>query len=100
MLIEFGLGDANCGVEIVVGQMGIEDFVAVLLQIGRLQAAWSGLPAVEEKDGREGPPLNVRSQGVGGRVGLFAYQQCFNRIAGLFNPSRIIERFERRVVGS
>ena len=43
------LSDADGG-EIVVGQPGIENGVAVVLEIGRLGAARCRLPAVEEKD--------------------------------------------------
>ena len=50
MVIIFGLGDADGGIEVVIGQWGIEDFVAVVLEVGRLQAAWSRLPTVEEED--------------------------------------------------
>ena len=39
MLIVLGLGDADGGIEIVVGQRGTQDLVAVVLQIGRFQAA-------------------------------------------------------------
>lgn len=31
--------------------MGIEDGVAVVFQVGRLEATWSRLEAVEEEDG-------------------------------------------------
>ena len=48
--VELGLGDANGGVEIVVGQGRVQDFVAVVLEIGRLHAARRRLPAVEEED--------------------------------------------------
>ena len=48
MLIELGLGNADGGVEIVVGQSRIENLVAVVLEIGRLDAARRRLPAVEE----------------------------------------------------
>ena len=50
-LIQLGLRDADGGVEVVVGEMGIEDGVAVVPEIGRLQAARSRLEAVEEEDG-------------------------------------------------
>ncbi len=50
VLIEFDLGDVNGTVEIIVGQGRIQDLVAVALEIGRLAAAWGGLPAVEEEE--------------------------------------------------
>ena len=50
MLVELGLGDADGGIEIVVGQGRVQDFVAVVLEVGRLDAARCRLPAVEEED--------------------------------------------------
>ena len=50
MPVELGLGDADGGVEIVVGQGRVQDFVAVVLEVGRLDAARCRLPAVEEED--------------------------------------------------
>ena len=50
MPVELGLGNADGGIEIVVGRGRVQDFVAVILEIGRLDAARGGLPAVEEKD--------------------------------------------------
>ena len=72
MLVELGLGDFQGGVEIVVGEMGVEDFVAVVYEVGRLSAARCRLPAVEEEDLHGALPLNVHSQRVGRRVELFA----------------------------
>ena len=46
----FLMCDANGGIEIVVGEGRVQDFVAVVTQVGRLQAAWGRLPAVEEED--------------------------------------------------
>src|SRR5262249_13357298 len=40
--------------EILVRQLRVEDFVAVLGQVGRLDAAWDRLPAVEEEDSHGG----------------------------------------------
>ena len=51
VLVELGLGDADGSIEIVVGQGRVQDFVAVVLEIGRFHAAWCRLPAVEEEDG-------------------------------------------------
>ena len=48
--VELGLGDADGSIEIVVGQGRVQDFVAVVLEIGRLDAARCRLPAVEEED--------------------------------------------------
>ncbi len=50
MAVELSLGDADGGIEVVVGQGGVQNFVAVVLQVGRFDAAWSRLPAVEEED--------------------------------------------------
>jgi len=50
VLVEFGLGEPDGGIEIVVGQVWIEDFVAVVFQVGRLKTARCRLPAVEEED--------------------------------------------------
>lgn len=49
-LLELGLGDPDGGVEVVGGKSGIEDVVAVVPGAGRLQAARSRLPAVEEEE--------------------------------------------------
>ena len=46
----FGLGDADGLLEIVVGQVRVENFVPVVFEVGRLQAARCRLPAVEEED--------------------------------------------------
>jgi len=50
MPVEFILGDANGGIEIVVGQGGIENLVAVVFEIGRFYTAWSRVQAVEEEE--------------------------------------------------
>ena len=47
--------------EIVVGQSWIQNRVAVVLEIGRLYAAWSRLPAVEEEEGHSHDHLGVES---------------------------------------
>ena len=49
-LVEFLLSDPDGSIKIVVGQGWVQDRVAVVLQIGRLQAARCRLPAVEEED--------------------------------------------------
>ena len=35
VLVELGLGNADGGIKIVVGQGQVQDFVAVILEIGR-----------------------------------------------------------------
>ena len=50
MLIELGLGNADGGIEIIIGQGWVQDFVAVVLEEGRFHTARCRLPAVEEKD--------------------------------------------------
>ncbi len=49
MLVELGLGDAHRLLEVLVGQLRVEDLVAVLRQERRLDPAWDRLPAVEEE---------------------------------------------------
>ncbi|MGD0897019.1 MAG: hypothetical protein ABR915_04225 [Thermoguttaceae bacterium] len=44
------LSDSNDLIEIVVGQGRVQDFVAVVFEVGRLDAARCRLPVVEEKD--------------------------------------------------
>ena len=53
MLLILGLGDADSFVEVVVGKSGINDFVAVRFQEGRLPAARNAGPAVEEEDSHD-----------------------------------------------
>jgi hypothetical protein len=50
--VELGLGDPDGFLEIVVGQGRVQDRVAVVLEIGRLDSARCRLPAVKEKDER------------------------------------------------
>ena len=50
MPLELRLGNSHGLVEIVVGQLGVEEFVAVGLEVGRPHAAWSRLPTVKEQD--------------------------------------------------
>ncbi len=40
MLAEVGLGDANGFLEIIIGELRVDDGVAVGLQVGRFDAAW------------------------------------------------------------
>jgi len=49
MLIVLSLSDPHSGIK-VVGQGWIQNFVAMALEVGRLQTARSRLPAVEEED--------------------------------------------------
>src|SRR6516165_8870506 len=46
VLIELGLGDPDRLVEVLIGQLRVDDLVAVLHQVGRFDAAWDRLPAV------------------------------------------------------
>ena len=62
MLIEFGLGDANGGIEIVVGKLGIQNVVTTVLQVGRLEAAWGRLPTVEEDGGQWVSLLDIAAE--------------------------------------
>ena len=50
MLVVLGLGDAEGFGKVIVGKCGIDNLVAMLGQVGRLDAAWHRPPAVEEKD--------------------------------------------------
>src|ERR1019366_5224406 len=50
VLIELGLGDADGFGEILVGQLRIDDLVAVLGEEGRFDASRDRLPAVKEED--------------------------------------------------
>jgi hypothetical protein len=50
VLIERGLGDPDGFGEVFVRQRRIDDLVAVVLQVGRLHAAWDGVPAVQKED--------------------------------------------------
>jgi hypothetical protein len=72
VLVEFALGDPDGLLEVLVRQLGIQDGVATLGQVGRFDAARNRLPAVEEEDFHEarriianhafGPPsLKVKS---------------------------------------
>ena len=50
MLVKLGLGCGESSGEIFVGKFRVDDRVAVVLEIGRLDAARDRLPAVEEED--------------------------------------------------
>ena len=50
VLVELSLGDADSLGEVLVGQLRVEDFVAVVRQEGGLHAVWDGLPAEKEED--------------------------------------------------
>ena len=50
VLVEFGLDNADGLVEVVVGKSGVEDFVGVVFEEGRLLAARCRGPAVKEED--------------------------------------------------
>jgi hypothetical protein len=50
VLIELGLGGRKSSGEVIVIQSRIDDFVAVVLQVGRFDAAWDRVPAVKEED--------------------------------------------------
>lgn len=54
MPVKLALGDFNGFVEILIGQGRIENFVSVLDEIGRLDAAGNRLPAVKEEDSHVG----------------------------------------------
>ena len=50
MPVVLGLGDPDRLGEVLVGQFGVDDLVAVPGQLGRFDAARDRLPAVEEED--------------------------------------------------
>jgi len=54
MFVELGQGDPVCLLHVFVGQRRVDDFVAVVLQERRLDAARDRVPAVEEKNGHQG----------------------------------------------
>ncbi len=51
MPIKLDLGDPHGLIEIIIGESGVQDRVAVVLEERRLDAARSRLPAVKEEDG-------------------------------------------------
>ena len=60
MPVELLLGDLDGLGEILVGQLRIDDFVAVLGQKRRFDAAGNRSPAVKEEDFHEGKHLPFR----------------------------------------
>ena len=50
MLVEFSLSSADGGIEVVVIEGWVNDFVAVVLQVGRFDAARNRVPAVKEEE--------------------------------------------------
>ena len=56
VLVELVLGDPDGLLEVVVGQLRVDDLVAVVLEVGRFDAARNRLPAVEEEDGHGAKP--------------------------------------------
>jgi hypothetical protein len=50
MLIECSLGGRKSGGEVIVIEGRVDDFVAVLGEVRRLDAAWDRVPPVEEED--------------------------------------------------
>ena len=63
MLIEFGLGRLDSGIEIVVIKGRIEDIVASLFQETGLHSAGDTFPAVEKQDLHLGILSSVRARG-------------------------------------
>jgi hypothetical protein len=50
MLIKLSLGNNNSSVKVVVGQGRIQNLVALVIDVGRFNAALCRLPAVEEEN--------------------------------------------------
>lgn len=50
MFVELSLGSAKSNVEVIVIKGGVDDLVAVILQVGRFDATGDRVPAVEEED--------------------------------------------------
>src|ERR1022692_1314565 len=50
VMVELLLGDLNGLGEILVGQLRVDDLVAVLGEVRRFDAAWDRTPAVKEED--------------------------------------------------
>jgi len=50
VLVELDLGDPDSLLEVLIGQLRVDDLVAVLGQEVRFDATWDRLPAVKEKD--------------------------------------------------
>ena len=51
VLVELSLGDSDSLSKVVVRQLGVDDGVAVILQVRRFDATWDRMPAVEDEDG-------------------------------------------------
>jgi hypothetical protein len=49
-VVELGLGYANRLLGVLIGKSRIENFVAMMDEESRFDAAWTRLPAVEEQD--------------------------------------------------
>ena len=65
VLVQLGLSNANGFVEVVVGQDGIQNGVALLLEKGRLEATRCRLPAVKKEDRSSlGVSVSVRRLGL------------------------------------
>jgi hypothetical protein len=60
-LLKLGLGNFHGSIKVFVGQGRVQDGVAVVLQVGRLQAARCRLPAVEKEDSHGALPLSSSS---------------------------------------
>ncbi len=50
MQIEFSLGGFEGSGEVIAIQGWVDDLVAVVLQLGRFDATWDRVPAVEEEN--------------------------------------------------
>lgn len=50
LLVEFGLGECQSGVEVTVIKDWIGDLVAVIIEIGQLDSPRNRVPTVEEED--------------------------------------------------
>ena len=48
--IELGLGDSHCTLKIFIRKLRVEDGVTIFTQEGWLDAAWNGLPTVQEQN--------------------------------------------------
>ena len=64
MRVELGLGDSHGSVEVFVWQLWIDDCVAVVFEVGRLDATWNRLPAVKEEDFYADPLEKARYRSV------------------------------------
>ena len=71
MLVERGLSRGECGSEIIVVEGRVDDFKAVLGEVGRFDAARHRVPAVEEKDFHE-----IRTVLEGDAAGIYLPHEC------------------------